>query len=83
MNHHLFSGLIARSRPVCISMMCALMVMMVSVSSTVAMAQEELRPPKTSEAPSAPKYIIFLIAILMVGAVVFAATLKTKRTHQD
>gem|GEM_PF-5481574 len=66
-----------------VSAMCVMMTLLVSVSSTVVMAQDELRPPKTSESLSAPKYIILLIAVLLVGGVVFASTFRSKRSHQD
>jgi len=62
------------------------MVMMVSFWSSEAMAQAgaagALRPPKAEETEASPKYVIFLIAVLLTGGVVFAATLKSKRTHQ-
>ncbi|MCA9302570.1 MAG: hypothetical protein KC996_00460 [Phycisphaerales bacterium] len=53
--------------------------------SSAALAQdtEALRPPKVADPPSAPKVMVFLLIVLLVGAVVFAATLKTKRGHQD
>ncbi|MDF1809244.1 MAG: hypothetical protein P1U42_06075 [Phycisphaerales bacterium] len=63
--------------------MCFVMTLMVSVSSTLVFAQDELRPPKTSESPSAPKYIILFIAVLLVAGVVFASTFRSKRSHQD
>jgi hypothetical protein len=75
--------LMNRMRPLSMSIMCLLMVAMVSVSSTLAMAQDQLRPPKTTEQPSGPKYVIFGVAVLLTAMIVFAATLKSKRTHQD
>lgn len=56
-----------------------------ALMSTAALAQdtEALRPPKVSDPPSAPKILVFLLVVLLTGAVIFAATLKTKRGHQD
>ena len=59
------------------------MVMLVSFSSMPAFGQEALRPPKTDTPASGPKYLIYFIAILLLAGVVFAVTLKTKRSHQD
>ncbi len=65
------------------SALLMLMMAIVSVSTGVARAQEELRPPKTQDEPSSPVYVVMVIAVLLVGAVVFAASLRSKRTHQD
>ncbi|MGV6815070.1 MAG: hypothetical protein ACWA5W_08695 [Phycisphaerales bacterium] len=64
-------------------MMCSVMMGVVSLGSSLAMAQEQLRPPTTKEDPTSPKILVILIAVLLTGAVVFAASLKSKRTHQD
>lgn len=80
---HLPARLMNRLRPLSMSLMCSLMVVMVSLSSTLAIAQDALRPPKTTEPASGPKYIIYGVAVLLTAAVVFAATLKSKRSHQD
>lgn len=64
-------------------MLCSTMMGVVSVGSSLAMAQEQLRPPTTKEDPTSPKILVILIAVLLTGAVVFAASLKSKRTHQD
>ncbi len=63
--------------------MCLAMMMVVSVSSTLAMAQDDLRPPKSDQALSSPKVMTIIVAVLLTGAVVFVATLKSKRSHQD
>jgi len=61
----------------------ALMAMM-ALCSGVAWAQDgALRPPRTADEPSSPKYLMFALALLLAGAVVFVVTLKTKRGHQD
>ena len=60
-----------------------LMLITVSVSTSILKAQDELRPPKTTEEPSSPKYLILFVAVLLVAGVVFVASLKSKRTHQD
>ena len=51
----------------------------------MALAQEDapLRPPKVTDPPVAPKIIVYLVLALLVGGVIFAATLKSKRSHQD
>jgi len=65
-------------------MMCLAMGMLISVSSSLAMAQQEaLSPPKTVDPPSGPKYVIYLVAVLLTAGVIFAATLRSKRSHQD
>ena len=68
-------------------MMGVLMMLMVSAASSPvwaqAQAQAELRPPTTREDPIAPKVMVYLVGLLLVAGVVFAATLKSKRTHQD
>jgi len=64
-------------------MMCVLMSAVMAVWSTPVMAQEALRPPKTDEEPSSPKYFVYIVAVLLVAAVVFAASMRSKRTHQD
>ncbi len=49
-----------------------------------ALAQDApLRPPKVTNPPSAPKILVYLVLALLVGGVIFAATLKCKRTHLD
>jgi len=46
-------------------------------------AGEPLRPPTTSEPPSGPKFVVIGIAVVLLAGVIFAATLKSKRGHQD
>ena len=65
------------------SALLMLMMGMVSVSTGIARAQDQLSPPKTREEPSSPVYVVMIIAVLLVAAVVFAASLRSKRTHQD
>ncbi len=65
------------------SMMCLLMTMMVAVSSSPLMAQESLTPPKSREASNGSVYLIIALAVLLTGGVVFATTLKSKRSEQD
>jgi len=60
------------------------MTAMMALCSGVAWAQDgALRPPRTADEPSSPKYLMFALALLLAGAVVFVVTLKTKRGHQD
>ena len=61
-----------------------MMLLMVMVSSSQLLAQDEpLRPPTTSAPPSGPKFVVLGVAVLLTGLVVFVATLKSKRGHQD
>ena len=61
-----------------------ILMLTVSLMSSPVMAQQQaIRPPQTREDPVAPKFMIYLVALLLVAGVVFAATLKSKRTHQD
>ncbi|MFK7758596.1 MAG: hypothetical protein AB8C13_01470 [Phycisphaerales bacterium] len=53
------------------------------MSSPVWAQAEELRPPKASEAPSSPKYLMMGVLLVIFAGVVVAVTLKTKRGHQD
>jgi len=48
-----------------------------------AAAPSELRPPRITESPSSPKIWMYVVFVLLLSAVVFAASLKSKRTHQD
>jgi hypothetical protein len=57
--------------------------MMLAMTAATAAAQSDLRPPKITQNPSSPKIWMFAVAILLLAAVVFASSLKPKRTHQD
>jgi hypothetical protein len=58
--------------------------MLLAVSAADVFAQSEpLRPPTTKAPPSSPKFIVLGVAVLLTGLVVFVATLKSKRGHQD
>jgi len=60
------------------------MALMMTISTSVVLAQDTpLRPPTTKEPPSGPKFIVLGIVLLLAGLVVFVATLKSKRGHQD
>ncbi len=63
----------------------ALLAMMVlAIGAHDALAQDEpLRPPTTTSVPSSPKFIVMGVGVLLLGLVVFVATLKSKRGHQD
>lgn len=54
-----------------------------SCCSALAQETEALRPPRVSDPPSAPKIMVFLLVVLLTAGVIFAATLKSKRGHQD
>ncbi len=54
-----------------------------ALSALPALAQSELKPPRSSEPPSSPKFWMYAVFLLLLAAVVFAASLRSKRTHQD
>lgn len=58
-------------------------VMTAALAVGQALAQTELRPPKITENPSSPRVWMYAVLLLIVAAVIFAASLKPKRTHQD
>ncbi len=65
-------------------LMSGLMSGLVALLASPAMAQNEpLRPPRTTDPPSGPKYLVIFVAVLLLAGVVFAATLRSKRGHQD
>ena len=64
-------------------MMCAVMGLVIAASASPVMAQDAIRPPRTTEEPSSPKIVVYLIAVLLLAGVVFASSLRSKRTHQD
>ncbi|RMH27469.1 MAG: hypothetical protein D6692_07620 [Planctomycetota bacterium] len=57
--------------------------MTLAMTAATAAAQSDLRPPKITQNPSSPKIWMFAVAILLLAAVIFASSLKPKRTHQD
>ncbi len=58
--------------------------LLMTVCTNMVLAQDApLRPPTTKEPPSGPKFLVIGIAVLLVGLVVFVATLRSKRGHQD
>ena len=65
------------------SLMALLMMVLIGLSDTVVFAQEALRPPKTTDSLGAPTIVVTIIAVLLVAGVVFAVTLRSKRSHQD
>ena len=48
-----------------------------------ALAQEALRLPRIDESPTSPRMWMYAIFLLLLAVIVFAASLKSKRTHQD
>lgn len=54
-----------------------------AASAPTAMAQEALRLPRIDESPTAPRIWMYAVFLLLLAAIVFAASLKSKRTHQD
>lgn len=57
--------------------------LMMAMCSPVWAQAEELKPPKASESPSSPKYLMMGLLLVIFGGVVVAVTLKSKRGHQD
>lgn len=57
--------------------------LVLAMTALPALAQSEMKPPKITESPSAPRFWMYAVLLLLTGALVFAATLKPKRTHQD
>lgn len=58
--------------------------LLMTLCTSDVMAQDEpLRPPTTQEPPSGPKFLVLGIAVLLLGMVIFVATLRSKRGHQD
>lgn len=53
-----------------------------TVAQTAAQA-EPLRLPRIEQTPSSPKFWMYAVFILLLALVVFAASLKSKRSHQD
>ncbi|MCC5822798.1 MAG: hypothetical protein LAT64_05275 [Phycisphaerales bacterium] len=41
------------------------------------------RLPRITEAPSGPRFWMYAVFVLLLAGVVFAASLKSKRGHQD
>lgn len=61
-----------------------MMSLLMTISASEVLAQDEpLRPPTTQDPPSGPKFLVMGIAVLLLGLVVFVATLRSKRGHQD
>lgn len=54
-----------------------------AMTAATTLAQSELRPPTIKQETSGPKIMMMIVAVALVAAVVFAASLKPKRTHQD
>jgi len=44
---------------------------------------EELRPPKSDSAGGGTQFLVYGIVLILFGAVIFIASKKSKRTHQD
>ncbi len=68
----------ARTAPI-----AAFAVFCVFQAATFAQENPPPRPPKVTEAPTAPKVMMYLVVVLLVAGVVFASTMKVKRGHQD
>jgi hypothetical protein len=64
--------------------MIVMMSVLMMVSTRAALAQDApLKPPTTKEPPSGPKFLVIGLALLLTGLVIFVATLKSRRGHQD
>jgi hypothetical protein len=54
-----------------------------AASTLPAIAQDELRLPRIEEPPTAPRIWMYALTLLLLAAIIFAASFKSKRTHQD
>ena len=54
-----------------------------AASALPALAQDELRLPRIEEPPTAPRIWMYAVTILLLVVIIFAASFKSKRTHQD
>jgi hypothetical protein len=61
----------------------SLAILAMTALPALAQAESDLRPPRITESPSSPKIWMYTLFILLLAGVVFAASLKSKRTHQD
>jgi|TARA_R110000782_G_scaffold53205_4_gene113411 hypothetical protein len=52
-------------------------------AAPTALAQEALRLPRIDESPTAPRIWMYALFVLLLAVIVFASSLKSKRTHQD
>ena len=57
--------------------------LMLAMTAGSALAQSELRPPTIRESPASPRIWMYVVFVLLLAVVIFAASLKPKRTHQD
>jgi hypothetical protein len=55
----------------------------IGLAAGPALGQDALRPPRIDEAPTGPKIWMYAVFILLLALTVFAASLKSKRGHQD
>ena len=53
------------------------------MTATAAAQSDEFNPPKVTDSPEAPTILIGIGLVLLVGVLIFAATLKPKRGHLD
>ena len=67
--------LLARATPLLALMLCAL--------PALAQDSSELRPPNPGTIKGPVSVLVFIVVALMAGPIVFAATLPSKRGHQD
>lgn len=57
--------------------------MALAAAAPTALAQEALRLPRIDESPTAPRLWMYALFLLLLAVIVFASSLKSKRTHQD
>lgn len=55
----------------------------IAMTAATAAAQSDLRPPTIKQESGGLNIMSYVVAGLLIAAVVFAASLKPKRTHQD
>lgn len=57
--------------------------MALAAAAPTALAQEALRLPRIDESPTAPRLWMYALFLLLLAVIVFASSLRSKRTHQD
>ena len=61
----------------------SLLVLALCAAPTLAQDSADLRPPNPGSIKGPVSVLVFIVVALMAGLIVFAATLPSKRGHQD